>query len=200
MRKLRINSLLQLGVLILIAAIALYIYMTFFMLTYDKINKNPLNIPIELTDGSLYQGTFSPNYSFPYYLGIQLDTELSDDDLKKLFDEEDISIKWSLASDGDEIYSNTIKNNKFSHVHLLAGYEYTLNLNVVKGSSRINELSPVIRIFTAGTKGLHTKKELIIRTFTVACFITAGGLFLLSGIFYLLNTMTGKPNNRISIE
>ena len=192
MRKLRINSLLQLGLLLFGVATISYIYMTFFMLTYDKIKKNPLNIPIELTEGLSYKGTFTPNYSFPYIVRLQLDTKLQNDDLLKLLEEQDIAIKWSLTSYGIEISSNVFKNNILATVHLISGYEYTLNINIIKGSQRINELSPVIRVFSAGTKGLHTRKELIVRTFIIACFIMSAGLFLSSGIFYLLNTTLGK--------
>jgi hypothetical protein len=166
------------------------------MFTDDKINKVPLRIPLELMDNSSYQDSFSPNYSAAYFIALHFDTEISRDDLSLLLKEQDISIKWSLKSYSKELYSNVIVDANHVTLHLISGYTYTLDVYVEKGSQAIDELSPAIKIFISGHKGPRIRNELYVRVLIITCFITAGGLLLLSGLLYLLKASIRDLTNR----
>jgi len=196
--KSRIRSLIQLGVLVFIVAISLYVYMTWFMFTEDKIDKVLLDMPIDLTEGSSYNFSFSPNFSAAYVINLNLKTNIFGNDLSLLFKEQDISINWSLKSYGNELSSNVIDDNNYQGMHLISGCEYTLDVYVKKGSQEINKLSPNIRIMIIPHKGTLIRSEPYIRLLIITCFITSGGLLLLSGLLFLLKIVIKKITYKLN--
>jgi len=198
-----------LGTLIISIAIALHVYISWFMWSYNRINRTPVKENIDLTTGHTLSRSFVPNFSAEYQVSLSLYTNQQIGERLAFFKREPFQITYRILQDGSELSAGVISNENINTIEhgagwhsmrgpnpeilLKSGSQYELTGQVKKGSTVLNQLGPTIVVKTSyNLKGHYIL--LLIRGRAALWFFTAGCCLLIAAGWRHLSQKK-KPEN-----